>query len=237
MTTTSPPTTVAVAAVLFDMDGTLVDSTAVVERTWRAFAGRHHLDAERILAVSHGRRTEETVAAFAPAGLDADAEARRLVARECVDTEGIVAVPGAAELLASLREGSWALVTSAGRDLAEARMGAAGLPMPPVVVCADDVTAGKPDPEGYLTAAARLGTAADRTIVFEDAEAGLLAARAAGARTVVVGACAAAAAEALDRVPDLRGVRAGYAAGRLVLSYVASAGCPAGPPRRTGPGR
>ncbi|SEF67377.1 sugar-phosphatase [Actinacidiphila yanglinensis] len=236
MTAISAPTTVAVAAVLFDMDGTLVDSTAVVERTWRAFADRHHLDAERILAVSHGRRTEETVAAFAPPGVDTGAEARRLVAREVVDTEGIVAVPGAAELLASLPEDRWALVTSAGRDLTAARMGAAGLPMPPVVVCADDVSAGKPHPEGYLTAAARLGTAAGRTLVFEDAEAGLLAARASGARTVVVGPYAAAAAAGLDRVADLRCVRAGHAAGRLVLSYPASAVPPGGPGAGPAPG-
>ncbi|MCX5206150.1 HAD-IA family hydrolase [Streptomyces sp. NBC_00237] len=213
------PTTVSVAALLFDMDGTLIDSTAVIERTWHAFAGKHGLDAERVLAYSHGRRTEETVAAFAPAGVDIAAEAARLVAQEVVDTEGIVAVPGAAELLASLPRESWALVTSAGRELAEARMGAAGLPVPPVVVSADDVTAGKPSPEGYLAAAGRLGVPPHETIVFEDAEAGVLAARASGALTVIVGACAVRATEGLDRVADLRGVRAASTDGRLLVRY------------------
>jgi HAD superfamily hydrolase (TIGR01509 family) len=217
MTETQAPATVA--ALLFDMDGTLVDSTAVVERTWHSFATRHGLDPARILAVSHGRRTEETVAEFAPAGTDVDAEASRLTTQEVADTEGIVEVPGAAELLASLPEGSWAVVTSAGRELAEARMRAAGVPIPAVLVCADDVTMGKPSPEGYLTAAERLGVPPEHTIVFEDAEAGLLAARASGAHTVVVGACAAPATEGLDRVADLRCVRVEDAAGRLRVSY------------------
>ncbi|MFI6762849.1 HAD-IA family hydrolase [Micromonospora sp. NPDC050417] len=219
MTDTEYRTTVAAAGVLFDMDGTLVDSTAVVERTWRSFAGRHGLDIAQILAVSHGRRTEETVARFAPAGVDVDAEARRLVAQEVRDTEGIVAVPGAAQLLAALPAGTWALVTSAGRALAEARMVAAGLPLPPVVVSAEDVTAGKPSPEGYLLAAQRLGFAPEQAVVFEDAEAGLLAALASGARTVVVGACAAAVTEGLDRLPDLRDIRVAHAAGQLWVSF------------------
>ena len=196
-----------VSAVLFDMDGTLVDSTAVVQRTWRAFAGRHGLDAEWILEVSHGRRTAETVALFAPEGVDVNGETRRIVAEETEDTDGVVAVPGAGPLLAALPENSWALVTSAGRELAERRMGAAGLPTPPIVISADDVVIGKPDPEGYLAAAARLGTPAHSAVAFEDAEAGIVAARAAGARTVVVGPVLCAAAVGLERVADLRGVR------------------------------
>jgi HAD superfamily hydrolase (TIGR01509 family) len=219
MTDTEYRTTVVAEGVLFDMDGTLVHSTAVVERTWRSFAGRHGLDIAQILAVSHGRRTEETVARFAPAGVDVDAEVRRIVAEEVGDTEGVVAVPGAAQLLAALPVGSWALVTSAGRVLAEARMAAAGLPVPPVVVSAEDVTAGKPSPEGYLTAAGRLGVAPQRALVFEDAEAGLLAALASGARTVVVGESTALVAEGLDRVPDLRDVRVEHSAGQLWVSF------------------
>ncbi|MEV6930497.1 HAD-IA family hydrolase [Dactylosporangium sp. NPDC051485] len=219
MTSTRTPSTVVAAALLFDMDGTLVDSTAVVERTWRRFADQHRLDLGRILAVSHGRRTEETVAEFAPAGVDVAAEARRIVAHEVADTEGIVAVPGAAELLASLPTGGWALVTSAGRALAEARMAAAGLPVPSVVVSADDVTTGKPSPEGYLTAAGRLGVAPQQAVVFEDAEAGLLAACASGARTVVVGGCAAPVTSGLERVADLRDVRIEPVAGRPKPTY------------------
>ncbi|GGS44963.1 HAD-IA family hydrolase [Actinokineospora fastidiosa] len=219
MTDTQLPITVEVSALLFDMDGTLVDSTAVVERTWRSFAARHRLDPERILAVSHGRRTEETVAEFAPAGVDVRAEALRVIASEVGDTDGIIPVPGAPELLAALPSAGWAVVTSAGRALAEARMAAAGLPMPAVVISADDVRAGKPSPEGYLAAADRLGAAPEDAIVFEDAEAGVRAARASGARTVVVGACAAPSTEGLDRVADLRGVRVEQAAGRLRVSY------------------
>ncbi|GAB1691169.1 HAD-IA family hydrolase [Krasilnikovia sp. M28-CT-15] len=205
-TTAMRHVTATVAAVLFDMDGTLVDSTAVVERTWRSFADRHQVELSRILAVSHGRRTEETVAEFVSAGVDVAAEARRIAAEEVADTEGITAVPGAGELLARLPRGSWAMVTSAGRRLAEARMAAAGLPMPDVTISADDVTAGKPDPEGYLAAAARLGVAPESTLVFEDAEAGLLAARRCGARTVVVGTAHPPAGQGLDRVADFRNV-------------------------------
>jgi beta-phosphoglucomutase-like phosphatase (HAD superfamily) len=193
-------------AVLFDMDGTLVDSTAVVERTWRRFARRHGLNAEAILAQSHGRRTEDTVARFVPGGIDAEAEAQRVIAEEVSDVEGIIAIPGAQDLLTTLPDGAWAMVTSAGRLLAEARMKAAGLPLPPVLISADDVAAGKPDPEGYLAAARRLGLAPQETVVFEDAEAGIRAARTSGARTVVVGPIDCPAATDLDRVPDLRSV-------------------------------
>ncbi|WP_309134159.1 HAD-IA family hydrolase [Cellulomonas sp.] len=219
MTETQPRTTVETTAVLFDMDGTLVDSTAVVERTWHSFAVRHGLDVRRILAVSHGRRTGETVAEFAPVGVDVDAETRRLVRQEVTDTDGVVAVPGARELLTSLPAESWAVVTSAGRALATARMAVAGLPMPPVVVTAEDVTVGKPSPEGYLAAAERLGADPARSVVFEDAEAGLLAARACGALTVVVGGCSAPVARGLHRIPDLRGVRAVHTVGGVSLSF------------------
>jgi 3-dehydroquinate synthase len=236
MTDTRWPTTTTAGALLFDMDGTLVDSTPVVERTWRSFASRHGIDVARILAVSHGRRTEETVAEFVPAGVDVKAETRRLIAQEVADTEGVVAVPGAAELLASLPVGSWALVTSAGRALAEARMAAAGLPVPPVVVSADDVTTGKPSPQGYLIAADRLGVVPEQAVVFEDAEAGLLAARASGASTVVVGACDAPVTGGLTRVADLRDVRVEHAAGRLLLSYGASDGVVQATERQPEPG-
>ncbi|RLV10063.1 hypothetical protein CTZ27_02125 [Streptomyces griseocarneus] len=193
---------------LFDMDGTLVDSTPVVERTWRRFARRLGLDAEEILATAHGRRTGETVARFVPEGMDAEAETARLVAEEIADTEGIVAVPGALELLASLPKDRWAVVTSASRELAVRRMRAAGLPLPRLLVSADDVTRGKPDPEGYLTAARRMRVRPGATIVFEDAEAGLLAAAASGATPVVVGGHTGPSTGGLIRVGDLREVSA-----------------------------
>ena len=204
----SLPTTFTVTATLFDMDGTLVDSTAVVERTWRCFADRHGLDPAVILRESHGRRTAETVRRFAPPGVDVAAETRRVVEGEVADTDGIVAVPGARELLADIGPGRWALVTSAGRELTQRRMVAAGLSLPEVVITADDVRAGKPSPEGYLAAAAALGVPVTSTVVFEDAEAGIRAALAAGARTVVVGEASGPATVGLNRVPDLRDVQA-----------------------------
>jgi HAD superfamily hydrolase (TIGR01509 family) len=213
-----------VSVLLFDMDGTLVDSTAVVERTWRAFADRHGLHAEEILEVSHGRRTAETVARFAPAGVDVDAESRRIAAEEIEDTAGVVAVPGAGELLSALPGSRWALVTSAGRELAERRMAAAGLALPQVVISADDVLTGKPSPEGYLTAARRLGAGADTAVVFEDAEAGILAARAAGARTVVVGPVDAPVTAGLERVADLREVHVDVLPGGRIHVLTGAAG-------------
>ncbi|MEU8890012.1 HAD-IA family hydrolase [Streptomyces sp. NPDC048442] len=193
-------------ALLFDMDGTLVDSTVVVERTWRNFAHRHGLDADEILATAHGRRTGETVARYAPAGVDAAAETARLEAAEIDDVDGIVPVPGAAELLAGLPAESWAIVTSAGRELAVRRMTAAGLPLPACLVGAEDVTEGKPHPMGYLAAARTLGTAPVSAIVFEDAAAGLEAAVAAGTTPVVVGPYSGAVTKGLIRVTDLRDV-------------------------------
>ena len=172
--------------VLFDMDGTLVDSRAVVERTWRNWAERHGLDAEAILAVSHGRRTEETVRRFAPARLDVELETENLVASEVADVRGIRAVSGAQELISSLSPRNWAVVTSASRALATRRMTAAGLPLPALMIAAEDVSSGKPDPEGYLLAAARLGAAAKDCLVFEDAPAGVEAARRAGCDVVAI---------------------------------------------------
>ncbi|AZQ34552.1 HAD family hydrolase [Streptomyces cyaneochromogenes] len=199
-------TTLSPEALLFDMDGTLVDSTVVVERTWRRFARRHGLDAERILATAHGRRTGETVARYAPAGVDVAAETARLVAEEVEDVDGIVPVPGAPALLASLAGDRWAVVTSAGRELTHRRMAAAGLPLPSLLVSADDVREGKPSPEGYLTAAAALNVRPAATVVFEDAEAGLRAAAAAGAPAVVVGDHGGPAAAGCPKVRDLREV-------------------------------
>lgn len=194
-------------ALLFDMDGTLVDSSEAVEDAWRRFASRTGLDAEAILAVSHGRPTVEVIEEFAPAGMDVAAETARIEAEEIDRTEGIVEVAGAAALLRSLDPARWAVVTSATGELARRRLAAAGLPQPKVLVSADDVVRGKPLPEGYLKAAEALGAAPGASVVFEDAEAGLLAGRASGAATVVVGPYEGAAAEGLPRVPDLREVR------------------------------
>lgn len=175
-----------VRALLFDMDGTLVDSIAVVERTWSRFAKRHGLDLDRLLAACHGRRTSETVAEFAPPGVSVAEETARIDAEELADFDGIVEVPGAARLLASLPADRWAMVTSADRNLATRRMAAAGLSLPPVTITAEDVANGKPAPDGYLAAARALGVSASECLVFEDAPAGLRAGEAAGAKVVAV---------------------------------------------------
>ncbi|MFJ3204009.1 HAD-IA family hydrolase [Streptomyces sp. NPDC086989] len=194
------------SALLFDMDGTLVDSTALVESTWAGFCARHALDLADVLAYAHGRPTRETVNRFLADPGTADAETRRLVAHEESETTGITPVPGAPELLAALPPGSWAVVTSAGRRLAEVRLAAAGLPLPRVMVTADDVDRGKPDSEGFLRAAAALGVDPASTIVFEDSDAGVRAGLDSGARTVVIGALTGYDHVA-ERYADFRGFR------------------------------
>jgi sugar-phosphatase len=196
------PTILTARALLFDMDGTLVDSHAVVERIWGTFADRFGLDVAEILATSHGVRMVETIREHAPAGTDADAVTRELGVIEIADTDGIVPVPGAAEFLAKLPATSVALVTSATLPLAASRMEAIGAPMPGVVVTAEDVERGKPAPDPYLRAAELLGVAPEDAIVFEDAEAGIRAGLAAGMRVVVVGDWRSATTETLPRIAN-----------------------------------
>jgi sugar-phosphatase len=181
-------------AICFDMDGTLVDSTAVVERGWRRFAARHGLDADRFLGQVHGIRSSDAVATIAP-WLDAQAEAAQLDAEEADDVDGLRAVPGAGLLLAALPDDAWAVVTSAGRELARARLAAAGLPLPRVLVCSEDTAAGKPAPDGYLAAARLLRAAPHDCLVVEDVPAGIAAGQAAG--MLVVGITTTHPAEAL----------------------------------------
>jgi mannitol-1-/sugar-/sorbitol-6-phosphatase len=174
--------------VLFDLDGVLVDSTACIERTWRRWAAEQGLDAEAVMRIAHGRRALETIRSVAPhlatAAQCAALEARE--AREARETDGVRDVAGAAALLAGLPAGRWAIVTSGTRAVAEHRLQVTGLPVPDVMVCADEVARGKPDPEGYLAAAQRLGVAPAACVVVEDAAAGLEAARAAGMRAVAL---------------------------------------------------
>jgi sugar-phosphatase len=170
-------------AVLFDMDGTLVDSNACVEATWRAWAARHSLDADALIRIGHGRQNHETLRLVAP-HLETPQELASLAAAEENCREGIVEVPGARELLERLPPERWAVVTSAWRRLATIRLECARLPVPPVLVTADQVARGKPDPEGYLLAAARLGVDPTRCVVVEDSPAGIEAAKAAGMRVI-----------------------------------------------------
>jgi len=172
-------------AVLFDLDGVLVDSTPSVERAWREWAGRHGLDVTDILAVSHGRRTAETISLVAP-HLDAVAEAKRLEAKEIEDAANVLPIEGVAALLETLPPQRWAVVTSGTRALAHARLRACSLPIPEAFVGAEDVQKGKPDPECYLRGAKLLGVGPDRCVVIEDAPSGIAAGRAAGAAVIAV---------------------------------------------------
>jgi sugar-phosphatase len=192
---------------LLDMDGTLVNSDAVVERCWRRWADKHNLDQEHVLSVVHGRQGHTTMAALLPHRPMAEnyAENALLLAEETADTEGVVPIDGAPAFLAALQGRPHALVTSASTDLVAARMGAAGLPLPPHRVTAESVSASKPDPEGFLKGAAALGLTPQECVVFEDAEVGIAAARSAGMRVVGVGA-RAVAQPATVHVPSLEHV-------------------------------
>lgn len=173
-----------IKAVLLDMDGTLVDSDAAVERAWTVWAAEYGVDLPTVLAIAHGSPAEITVRRLLPE-LDDEAAAEsaaRQVSLQYDDLSDVVATPGAAELLAELaRLGlPWAVVTSADVRLAKARLEVAGID-PPLLITIADVTSGKPDPEGYLTAAARLGVDPAECLVVEDALPGVIAGKAAGA--------------------------------------------------------
>jgi mannitol-1-/sugar-/sorbitol-6-phosphatase len=185
---------VSCEAVLFDMDNTVLDSTICNDRIMGRWAEKHTLDRAVVIHISHGRRTTDAVRAAAP-HLDAEEEAREIDEEELMAREGIVEVPGARRLLDGLKPHQWAIVTSASRALATLRMRCAGLPIPEVLISADDVRNGKPDPEGYLKAASRLGVSPERCIVVEDSPAGILAGQRAGMK--ILGITTTFAAEKL----------------------------------------
>ena len=172
-------------AILFDLDGVLVDSTAVVVRTWREWARDRGLDAERILEVAHGRKAAETVRLFAP-DLDAESETRELERIEIENLDSVLEIEGARELLSSLPADGWTVVTSGTRALASKRMKHVGLPLPDRFVSADDVGNGKPHPEAYLKGAEVLGVRPEACVVVEDAPSGVSSAKSAGIRVVAV---------------------------------------------------
>jgi len=172
-------------AILFDLDGVLVDSAECVERTWRNWANNHRLNPDQVIAFAHGRRTIETVRLVAP-GLNAEAEVAELEAGEAMKTDGIYEIESARDLIERLPAGRWAVVTSGIRAVAEFRLRFTGLPVPSVMICADEIVRGKPDPEGYLVAAGRLNEAPADCIVIEDAPLGIAAARAAGMPVIAI---------------------------------------------------
>ena len=176
----------AFAAFLFDMDGTLLSSIACAERVWARWATRHGLDVAAFLPTIHGMRAVETVARLNLPGVDPLAEAAIIQAEEMEDVDGIAAIAGVLPFLAVLPPDRWAVVTSAPRELALRRIAAAGLPVPPLMVAAEDVVNGKPAPDCFELAASRLGVSARDCLVFEDAPAGIAAAGAAGASVVVI---------------------------------------------------
>lgn len=192
------------AALLFDLDGVLVDSAACVERLLATWAQRHSLDPRAVYQTGLGRRTVETIQLVAP-HLDAEQEAAALTAAESSTTEGIAEVPGARALLTSIPRHRWAVVTSGARAVATLRLRATGLSVPDFLLCAEDVVRGKPDPEGYLAAATRLKAAPAACVVIEDAPAGFAAARAAGMRSIGIAGSypAAALTDATHVVPAL----------------------------------
>ncbi|MER5856701.1 MULTISPECIES: HAD-IA family hydrolase [unclassified Streptomyces] len=189
MPATATPTVLTARALLLDMDGTLVDSDAVVERIWRRWAERHGLDGDAVMKVVHGRQGHASMAVLLPERPVAQnlADNARMLAEETADMDGVVEVPGAGVFLAALRGLPHALVTSADVALSTARMDAAGLPLPDVRITAESVGASKPDPEGFLKGAAELGVDPADCVVFEDSGAGIAAGRAAGMRVVGVG--------------------------------------------------
>ncbi|HTW59764.1 MAG TPA: HAD family hydrolase [Terriglobales bacterium] len=205
--------TFSCAAILFDLDGVLVDSTGAVDREWREWAARKGVDGDAVMAIAHGVRTIEVIRRVAP-HLDAEAEASAIEDHEAGDQQGVRVMPGAVELVSSIPEGRWGVVTSGSRLLATNRLRYCGLPVPKVLVTSDDVANGKPDPEPYLKGAEGLGFAAAECLVIEDAPAGIQSARAGGMKVIgITSTYAAAKLHSADAV-----------AGRLELVRVTSNG-------------
>ncbi|HXR96890.1 MAG TPA: HAD family hydrolase [Terriglobales bacterium] len=177
--------TVTTSALLFDMDGVLIDSMPAVERVWRAWAAEHGFDPDEVAARAHGRPSLTTVREYLP-NADHDLENREIERRELADVDGIAPLPGAIELLRSLPVERWAIVTSCTLPLARARARAGGLPEPRLFITADDVKQGKPGPEPYQTAARGLGISPAQCIVVEDVDAGVASGKAAGARVIAL---------------------------------------------------
>jgi len=172
-------------ALLFDLDGVLIDSTVCIVRHWQQWAKKHNLNLDDIMSIAHGRRSVETIQLVAPQ-LAAEEEAERFAAVEAADTKDVVLLEGAGPLLRLLPSNAWAIVTSGSKNVATARLNQTGLPIPDILITADDVTKGKPDPEPYLLAAEKLAIPPERCVVIEDAPAGIDSALSAGMQTIAI---------------------------------------------------
>jgi mannitol-1-/sugar-/sorbitol-6-phosphatase len=212
--------TFSCSAILFDLDGVLVDSTRAVDREWREWAVRKGVDGDAIMAIAHGVRTIEVIRRVAP-HLDAEAEANAIENHEAHDQRGVAVMPGAVDLLQSIPAGKWGVVTSGSRLLASKRLQHCGLPVPEVLITSDDVTNGKPHPEPYLKGAAQMGVSPLECVVFEDAPAGIQSAHAGGMK--VIGIMSTYKAEALAHADAVIGKLAqlrvsSNGAGKLMIS-------------------
>src|SRR5262252_10611565 len=200
------------AAILFDLDGVLVDSTRAVDREWREWAQRKGVDGDRIMAIAHGVRTIEVIRRVAP-HLDAEKEAAAIENHEAHDQRGVTVMPGASDLLKAIPDGHWAVVTSGSRLLAKNRLRHCGLPVPDVLVTSDDVTNGKPHPEPYLMGAKRLGFRPAECLVIEDAPAGIQSARAGGMKVIGL-----ASTYGVGKLADADAVAQGLAGVRVTMN-------------------
>jgi sugar-phosphatase len=183
---------------MFDMDGTLLDSQKSFDRIWGRWSRRNGVDYTKAAALMRGGRAFDIVRRFAPLCPDPRREARSVEEEELIDLDDTTAIAGAKEFLAKLPDARWTIVTSAIRELARARLNAAGLPYPDTLIAAEDVAEGKPSPVGYRLGARRLGCEPADCIVFEDTVSGVVAAEAAGARVVIVAAEPSRASETLS---------------------------------------
>jgi mannitol-1-/sugar-/sorbitol-6-phosphatase len=205
------------SAVLFDLDGVLVDSTRSVERQWRIWAREQGISGDKVATVSHGVRAVEVIRAVAP-HLNAEEEVRKLESREANDHDGVAVMPGAAELVHAIPADRWGVVTSGTRDLASERLHFFGIPAPKIMVTADDVAEGKPHPAPYLKGAELLGLDPAECLVIEDAPAGIQSAHAAGMKVIALASTypASALSEADLVIPKLQGIQVSLNGTRLL---------------------
>jgi sugar-phosphatase len=178
---------ITIRGLIFDMDGTLVETELANDQVWRRWAEKHNLDLPRLLRAARGRRTIDTVREFCPPGFSPEEETALIELQELEETNGVCAVSGALDFLNSIPVSRWAVVTSNTKRLAEIRLRAVDIVLPKVLISCEDVSCGKPDPEGYLKAAEALGCKPSDVVVFEDSEAGVQAGKASGATIIVVG--------------------------------------------------